>query len=927
MNRTLRLGTTFLVFAAVALLCRDSAAEICNTSVSANKIACFEPYTWPVPTFSLNVVSGRSYVIRVVNLAVFPFYTNTPDTVMWLLNKNSNTIMAINDDVYSGNLASQISFVATNSYSGEVVLAGYSSTSQGVCDVEVWENGALVSTQGGLVFGGYSERYIPMVTGDEMYVGIPPNVGVVSYYSNKLLVFTNSVSTCSYGATCGSYVEGESVGGLSRVTIPFSATGRVVVGSSLGISTVPTRWLYSRLATHDDLDGDGLTSELESLDFSSDQTKLPLTINTCDSATGPSNDCSGGRMFSSRGGDRTVWSPADTDNDGLSDLWEVFGVRKGCERVPVEPMNNVGQCFDRTRGAQGADAFTVSFPLSQQMTDPRELDAFFYILPDSSDSGGDTYLSADSWDVVRYPYEVEGLQCPSSKSTDPADCPGEIEGSKYYHANLHIIRGSTVDRPLRHHVHSKYAYISDHFNKAFPDYLKYTSIADMVYLTQPWCRGFSHYSDRLSISAGNVPGRNQDDLGWRLAHEMGHSMDIAGETKDFSVGLMSYKYWSSLAQKPNSGDTLWPADFGSSCGSDADCLASSECVGGQCDVRCSTSEPRISREAGLVFDETDLVEVPIDRNRAANYRCHQSGVNAICDVSPLASDQCGVDFDADGVFEASSVNCSFSGDATCQTSEITYNGWSDVYDATRLSIQSAPSYKEEFRVLELTFDESTPFVDSSAWETSIANTGVGTASTFANYGTQAVFDGPWENFFSPDVLTVPQNAITNTLDQTPTGEEFRGYRVDLMAQIDTFSDANSLGHELIKSNIFGIYVDNNTRRVYGWINDGTNIKTLESSIQLDIGTPYWIALRWQMDGTQNLIVVPWDSGVWNYSAASCDRRLSPRLSGVSTGTIYIGHDSADWQWQTHGWIDQVRVYRGTPDLAMNQDPCASVSCD
>lgn len=99
----------------------EAQAKSCNNdSNSVPTIACYQLTTWTLWTQTVEIESGASYEILTTDLSLLPNESNTPDTVLWLVDPATNDVMASNDDTVG--LASKITFTATSSFTGLIVV-------------------------------------------------------------------------------------------------------------------------------------------------------------------------------------------------------------------------------------------------------------------------------------------------------------------------------------------------------------------------------------------------------------------------------------------------------------------------------------------------------------------------------------------------------------------------------------------------------------------------------------------------------------------------------------------------------------------------------------------------------------------------------------------------------------------------------------
>ena len=355
------------------------------------KVVCSDDSIHNVPLFIVDVWSNNLIEVRTSELRTLAGETEgRPDTVVYLLWCSDPTcmdgdIVAIDDD---GNdeteCTSDSKLVVSPPEMGvyAVVVAGKCGGMGGIADIEIKVNSSTYNWTN-RVFGGMTVRSVESRTGDSVFVGKSPNSSVAGYapdpeyHDSMMWVFSTSATNCTTG--CGQFLFNDDAipSGLpqsrlllSKVDIPedFPGTNNaILVGTFRGSLpsspyTINGRVMrYRRHASNggswtgapqQDLDGDGLSRELEGLlgscDDSTDATTgIGVTGMTCldyaNLVNGYRNDKTA-RECEIGSTDPFCWNAGDSDNDGIPDDWEVFGGVVRCAHPPQPPYQDAGAC-------------------------------------------------------------------------------------------------------------------------------------------------------------------------------------------------------------------------------------------------------------------------------------------------------------------------------------------------------------------------------------------------------------------------------------------------------------------------------------------------------------------------------------------------------------------------------------------------------
>ncbi len=283
------------------------------------------------------------------------------------------------------------------------VVTSYAQGHEGQTMVGTQVNNAAIWWDSALVFGGQHSFPPEIRPGDVLMVGknnntfgltdpahvpqYPAAQADPEYADTTLFVMSTNQNNCESGA-CGEFWFNDDAWPywtndpmlLSRVLIPVSGAGmtnpRVLVGSyrswyaplspTQAVQTINTRLIHIRRHTS----SGGNWSCDEQLDRDRDElpAEVEASVGSCDSAGDAPADGVGARRHTC--GDwgsainsrvnywypgtncsvpatvppnaETCWSPVDSDNDGVRDLWEVFGAVASFPNLPVGPDTDAG---------------------------------------------------------------------------------------------------------------------------------------------------------------------------------------------------------------------------------------------------------------------------------------------------------------------------------------------------------------------------------------------------------------------------------------------------------------------------------------------------------------------------------------------------------------------------------------------------------
>ncbi|MBT9557832.1 MAG: hypothetical protein IV100_17485, partial [Myxococcales bacterium] len=794
-------------------------------------------------------------------------------------------------------------------------------------------------------FGGFRIA-LTAKNGDRLMVAPAPDLaaGVTEHavFANRLFVFTSSTLNCT--SSCGSYWQGDTnTFYMSKHTVSTTINAGITLVGSAVPQDVSARLIHSRLGTgwgggtaHQDNDGDTLTWELESQKstHANVDVRRALTIDTCDTSTGPSTDCAGGRQYSQREAidGLGTWDASDTDNDGYDDAWEIFGLRRGCTKVPMAPFYDPGDCNTRTWSTP-PEPYLISASLAALDADPRETDLYLQVdRQATSTSPFHNDLSDAEWESIRRIYSEEGLECEGSTST----ACGETNRVRF-----HRVPGATV--PAMPHDRSIYRSwpAFDWFNKWPHSFRKYTGVFRFGQLLT--VGDFAWGADRVfvgygsGISDGPPAGRRFTVT----AHEIGHSAGLAhggldnDDSKANYPSLMSYGF-GALPVKYASGatDTSWPGTApGASCATDVDC-AGGVCLGTVCEVDCERMSLRFSRGQSTIspWNETSPMSTGLTANFAAALRCYLNGARRSSWVPACAGSTCSVTL-------PTPVDLNSDTD-TSDTALTTTNDWAAMYDRISNAINVYPAGSEwnklrrYFRVYQSLFDGGSAS-DLSAWGQTVSTSGTLTTSTDSP-GSE--FGGSI-NFGSSGLVTVASSSSLETIGNTVDGKVPRGFRFDVHVRFDAFG--SSFEHLIAQSDLFEIFTvatsdpgcpSATCRYISASVRDGSTTRYLTAEIRATVNQWYWVVLQNVRDeGEARLYVsrwVPptagWSADTTNATDAAC-AAVSHTLGDRNPGALRLGrHSTLGTYYQLDGNLDHVRL-TNYPTCLYNTTPSDDVT--
>lgn len=888
-------------------------------------ILCYESVTYPVLSTAFTATGGVAYTVATNDLKQISGQSTTPDTILVVVNPSTGAVLATNDD--SGGYRSQVTVTSASTATLYVFVSSYSSGGHGTTDLTVTHSGGTVVSLNDQLFGGMRLSSVSVKSGDRMYLGVPPDGGDHTYSDNVMYLFSSSSLNCT--SSCGTYQAASALPlSIIRSSSITSNSAMVLAGSWYSDTPVATRWMHYRNASgwgggqaHQDSEsggGDGLTWELEALN---DGTDASLSINTCDTTTGPSSDCSTtvGRKFTAR----ASWSASDSDNDGLKDLWEVFGGVVECAATPVAPFYKAGTCNDVTiAGSSGG--WSPQIPLSALDADPRTTDAFFQFDYQTGVAPSSNVLSR-----IRHMFEEEGLECEETTSTNAANCTASL--SNYNRVNLHLYLKEIS--PNLYEDTRDYWVGFDYFNVGLASFRKHTKVFRYAQATVAGNTGVTTLNGRVMTVLGNpssnVNGTSEDWYAAIVVHETGHQLGLSHggsdglEAKPNYPSVMSYYPYAGLAKKmdPTVDNDMWPDDSGTNCsGNPSVCNQGGDCwsVTNKCAPVCGAAHFRFSRGSNPSLDEDALTEGSKSEKFATELWCAgntpfgggwKSKTAVTNPPTCTTGSPCAVSWNGNSNYAESGAtdNTDFTGDADFNDVVSDSDDWRRMYDYTKMA---GNDHEPIFRVYSSDFNHATSPTSFGAY--SHTHTISGTLTKVAGgigSGDALSFGGPCSGGCTTPGVALTSNAAIRTMGTTVDGVAPQGFRVDTYAKFTNFSTGT--GHQLVHSDLVELDVANSSKKARAIIKtSGVSSASLTSSKTLTTNTWYWITIVWNKTQAR-LYVREWTGSGWsgNTSASACDRSTITYGADVDPGAVTFGrYPPSPTTWALTGVLDQPRLF-------------------
>lgn len=460
-----------------------------------------------------------------------------------------------------------------------ILVSGYTQANGGWMDVKVTV-GQEARTIQRAAFGGIAMQYRGVRLAEPFFVGAYGHSGAIRH--DTFVVLMPLEAGGRYQAS------NNDLGLFPRVLAPQHMERALLLVGSFAPGQRPRGRVVRAQGNpspvgHRDLDGDGLAWDVERL------------LGTCDGV----EDAVAG-LCKAPSTLPWGWSPADTDNDGATDLEEVFGIRRCFPSAPKSPLFGIPSCLQGRGGRcisecpAGSTAIWLPWsalgsPLPTRHDVYLELDWWTHELPA-------TRPALDSGQLARL------TGCFNKAWTHPdEEAPGFTQTSPVI--KLHVYLDDLVGGPNRSgsaHIPAaglRYAF----FNQFFEPSRRYTGLFYYM-LAKSSGAGQSDVNGRSAIIGVAKRGVTVTNL----LHELGHLLGLqhnghAGTPTNtpFYLSIMSYAYAHSLPPP-----VLWKGEL-VSCTAGGGCGAGMKCAtfkgrGSYCLPDCGAQDD--GGDVGVVFE-------------------------------------------------------------------------------------------------------------------------------------------------------------------------------------------------------------------------------------------------------------------------------------------------------------------------------------
>ena len=576
--------------------CKEEATQTLSSEfdscTDAQKVVCAYDNVYRVYRYPFTVTTTNPIVIKTYNLQ--PHNGSRPDTLIylvylpspyWSYKQVAGDVVAINDD---GNTEtpcdpsypgypyscwdSKIVYTPTRTGHYLVVMTSYYQGKHGFADISISYDGALREVHTTQFFGGYHIRGKEVRSNDILLVGKNSNGAGMpeepEYHDSILFYFTTMSLNCTTGSCGKMLVDDDLLIGsrlyLSRLDIPLgyaSTNARIVIGVYRGICQsgnpcqMNARFMHIRRHTQRggnwngaaqmDIDGDGLTKEIEAI------------LGSCDSATDTSQhgvgvmfmDCQAfGTLVNQRVNanrntnicsvppsnndqDPDCWSPKDSDNDGLQDVWEVWAVGVKSPTVPTSPYYGCDSCEPisllEARDCPAGHYCTVLALSALSDPDPTRYDLYYltdYWACQTCDPQHSHEVTPEQQIKLTYTWVYDPLTCfdgslywPNDPCPHPNDLPYKVAMHLYNGKKFSLPDDSAGDYSLPFGVDGTASY----FNHSLPSDKKHTRVFRYALATHHW-GGQARKSIRRLVW-GNT---DADAILQVFSHEAGHTLSL-----------------------------------------------------------------------------------------------------------------------------------------------------------------------------------------------------------------------------------------------------------------------------------------------------------------------------------------------------------------------------------------------------------------
>jgi hypothetical protein len=612
----------------------------------------------------------------------------------------TGTVVAVDDDDNPSPQAldSWLQYTVPRSGTFRWLVTDWRQGNEGSCDVYVQIDAGAAVPALGQVFGGYHHFANGLAHGDAVLVGKNNNTAALvasgaspahpalqadpEYADTMVFAVSSTVTNCDSG-NCAEFwfnddgwtIAGSDTAYLSRLPIPTTANyalhARVVVGtygnwaSVAGVSypkTSNVRIMHVRRHVDDggywscpeqrDVDHDQLPFELEQLLGSCDSVDDALTtpmgavgytctswaqrVNTLVNYWQPGTNCAVNPPTTLTG-NANCWSATDSDNDGISDLWEVFAAAAQFSTNPAPPDTDAGAPTAlniHTESVICPTAWCTAYD-SSALSDPSPSQFDIYFQYDAvrctgTHCGDDYGLNTLDHGITQYEQAVlkkifttKTGSCWDGSTTWP--CPREIDASRdlLYKMRMHAysLAPATGAQPgparWAEAKRNGVAEAMPWFNHSFRPSWKFLRLFHYGLLTRD--QGQTVGFGRVSVIGNEFHGlAEQADVTQRvIAHESGHQLSLS-HPHEAKIG-------------PASGPNLPPDASAGTCApgicqTDATCQCKAETL--TCTVGDGTAlesnKPNNPAAPTLMNYRYSWGQLPADANMAVPTEANQS---------------------------------------------------------------------------------------------------------------------------------------------------------------------------------------------------------------------------------------------------------------------------------------------------------------
>jgi len=381
---------------------------------------------------------GQLIRLTVSDLRPAPGYL-WPDPVVWLVrldrpgDPETGAVVALSDDGPEG--LPLIEHEAEHTAEYRLVMAPYAPSHAGLASIELEVDGHTIYEAQAAFFGGSPYRLDELKPGDMVFAGADPATSGRQDHDSVLLLLPPpwNVLPARYSAS------NNETGTLPLLRVEETVKESfLVVGSFHERSDPSVRVFVSKISPERngvakvDADGDWLSAEIEG------------RLLTCDDADRARN-----RRCRSPEPLPNGWDASDTDNDGLLDFEEVFGVRRCYAAAGEPPYYDVPACIKGPGGncahfCPEDTGMEAQLPLSaMDAPDPTEYDIYleYDYWQGENEPQGKHAIPADQVRLMERAFQKDFVHDPEGGPCQDWFCPPR------YPIRFHLFQDDAVDMP------------------------------------------------------------------------------------------------------------------------------------------------------------------------------------------------------------------------------------------------------------------------------------------------------------------------------------------------------------------------------------------------------------------------------------------------------------------------------------------------